>query len=237
MRLVYTVLSSSFQARAGTSHRREFRTSDVLGGTAGHSSKNRYCPARFGTVDRYGYITVLAGPLLCDWLRMRMRIWWWRAYGVSWRPAAATISRRTVAAGTALKTMASGANSQPLQVVDLPPLLTSRPYRSFSPSALLVFLRSFQQVLTKFAFFSAYFAFLFCSIFLPILLYKCTYFAFYCTQFSCRYVLRSSQVCRQLSLETINHWLRIQKRKHSQAINVDNSWPKLRTFRGGKVDL
>ena len=25
----------------------------MLGGTAGHSSKNRYCPARFGTVDRY----------------------------------------------------------------------------------------------------------------------------------------------------------------------------------------
>ena len=32
---------------------REFGTSDVLGGTAGHSSKNRYCPDRFGTVDRY----------------------------------------------------------------------------------------------------------------------------------------------------------------------------------------
>ena len=30
-----------------------FRTSEVLGGTAGYSSKNRYCPARFGTVDRY----------------------------------------------------------------------------------------------------------------------------------------------------------------------------------------
>ena len=25
----------------------------MLGGTAGHSSKNRYCPDRFGTVDRY----------------------------------------------------------------------------------------------------------------------------------------------------------------------------------------
>ena len=25
----------------------------MLGETAGHSSKNRYCPARFGTVDRY----------------------------------------------------------------------------------------------------------------------------------------------------------------------------------------
>ena len=29
----------------------------MLGGTAGHSSKNRYCPARFGTVDRYGVVT------------------------------------------------------------------------------------------------------------------------------------------------------------------------------------
>ena len=36
---------------------KEFRTSEVLGGTAGHSSKNRYCPARFGTVDRYAFST------------------------------------------------------------------------------------------------------------------------------------------------------------------------------------
>ena len=33
--------------------RAKCRASDVLGGTAGHSSKNRYCPASFGTVDRY----------------------------------------------------------------------------------------------------------------------------------------------------------------------------------------
>ena len=38
---------------------KEFRTSEVLGGTAGHSSKNRYCPARFGTVDRYAYACAL----------------------------------------------------------------------------------------------------------------------------------------------------------------------------------
>lgn len=46
----------------------------------------------------------------------------------------------------------------------------------------------------------------------------------------CWYILCSSQACRQLCLETINQWLRIQKWKHSQAVNVCNYWPKLRTF-------
>ena len=32
-------------------------TSEVVGGTARHSGKNQYCPARFGTVDRYAQVS------------------------------------------------------------------------------------------------------------------------------------------------------------------------------------